>query len=56
MRRRLLALVVATAASPALAADRIPAAFHGDWCSIAGKDDLSTPPMPERRPQHPHHG
>jgi hypothetical protein len=40
MRILLLALVVATAASPALAADQIPAAFHGDWCSIAGKDDL----------------
>ena len=35
-----LALVVAAAASPAVAADSIPAAFHGDWCSIAGKDDL----------------
>ena len=40
MKRLFLALVVAAAASPALAADRIPAAFHGDWCSIAGKDDL----------------
>jgi hypothetical protein len=40
VRRLLVALVVATAPSPALAADRIPAAFHGDWCSIAGKDDL----------------
>ena len=40
MKRLFLALVVAAAASPALAADSIPAAFHGDWCSIAGKDDL----------------
>jgi hypothetical protein len=40
MKSVFLALVVATAASPALAADQIPAAFHGDWCSIAGKDDL----------------
>ena len=39
MRRLLHALVVAAAASPALSADRIPAAFHGDWCPIAGKDD-----------------
>ena len=40
MKRLFLALVVAAAASPALATDSIPAAFHGDWCSIAGKDDL----------------
>jgi len=40
MKRLFLALVVVAAASPALAADRIPAAFHGDWCPIAGKDDL----------------
>ena len=40
MKRLFLALVVAAAASPALAADSIPAAFHGDWCSVAGKDDL----------------
>ena len=40
MKRLFLALVVAAAASPALSADRIPAAFHGDWCPIAGKDDL----------------
>src|SRR5215813_9304969 len=40
MKRLFLALVVVAAASPALAADSIPAAFHGDWCSIAGKDDL----------------
>ena len=40
MKRLFLALVVVAAASPALAADRIPAAFHGDWCPISGKDDL----------------
>ena len=40
MKLLFLALVVAAAASPALATDSIPAAFHGDWCSIAGKDDL----------------
>ena len=40
MKRLFLALVVAAAASPALAADSIPAAFHGDWCSVAGNDDL----------------
>jgi hypothetical protein len=42
MRSLLLALVVATAASPARAADQIPTAFHGDWCSIAGKDDKAS--------------
>jgi len=40
MKRLFLALVVAAAASPALAADSMPAAFHGDWCSVAGNDDL----------------
>ena len=40
MKRLFLALVVAAAASPALAAASIPAAFHGDWCSVAEKDDL----------------